>query len=37
MGFLTQWLWYLVAFSLGSGVTWAIAGIWLEPASEDDA
>jgi len=37
MGFMMQWLWYLLAFLLGSGVTWLIAVIWLEPASEDDA
>jgi uncharacterized membrane protein ArfB len=36
MGFLIQWVWYLLAFLVGSGVTWLIAVIWLEPI-EDDA
>ncbi len=37
MGFLAQWLWYLFAFLLGSGVTWLIAVIWIKPTSADDA
>lgn len=37
MGFLTQWLWCLLAYSVGSGVTWAITLSWLEPEGEDDA
>jgi uncharacterized membrane protein ArfB len=37
MGFLIQWVWYLLAFLLGSGVAWVIAAIWIERTSEDDA
>ncbi|MET0474848.1 MAG: hypothetical protein ABW001_09425 [Mycobacterium sp.] len=37
MGFVVQWVWYLLAFLLGSGVAWLIAAIWIKPTSEDDA
>jgi hypothetical protein len=37
MGFLIQWAWCLLAFLLGSGVTWLISAIWIRRASGDDA
>ncbi|MDT5149442.1 MAG: hypothetical protein QOI01_1175 [Mycobacterium sp.] len=37
MGFLIQWVWYLLAFLLGSGVAWLVAAIWIKRTSEEDA
>jgi uncharacterized membrane protein ArfB len=37
MGFVIQWVWYLLAFLLGSAVAWAIATISIKPTSEEDA
>jgi uncharacterized membrane protein ArfB len=37
MGFVMQWMWYLLAFVLGSGVAWLLAVIWIKRTGEDDA
>jgi uncharacterized membrane protein ArfB len=36
MGFVTQWVWYLLAFLLGSGVVWLLAVIWFKNSIEED-
>lgn len=37
MDFIAQWLWYLLAFALGSLVAWVIAVTWIKPTSEQEA
>jgi len=37
MGFVTQWLWYLLAFLVGSGVAWVIAALAIHRTSEEEA
>lgn len=37
MDFITQWLWYLLAFVAGSAVAWAIAVISIRRTSEEEA
>lgn len=37
MGFLAQWLWYLLAFLAGSGVAWVIAVLTIRRTSQDQA
>lgn len=37
MDFVVQWLWYLVAFLVGSLVAWAIAAIAIRRTSKEDA
>lgn len=37
MDFITQWLWYLLAFVAGSAVAWVIATISIRPTSEEEA
>lgn len=37
MGFLIQWVWYLLAFLVGSGVAWLIAVVSVKRTSEDEA
>lgn len=37
MGFVIQWLWYLVAFVVGSLVAWLIATATVKRTSEEEA
>lgn len=37
MDFITQWLWYLFAFVVGSAVAWVIALISVKRTSEEEA
>jgi uncharacterized membrane protein ArfB len=37
MGFVLQWVEYLLAFLLGSLVAWLIATVTIKHASEEDA
>lgn len=37
MGFVAQWLWYLLAFLVGSGVAWAIATLTVQRTSREEA
>ncbi len=37
MDFVMQWLWYLIAFVVGSLVAWLIAVVAIKPTSEDEA
>ena len=37
MDFVIQWLWYLVAFAVGSLVAWLIAVATVKRTSEEDA
>ena len=37
MGFIVQWLWYLLAFAVGSAVAWLIAILSIRPTSRDEA
>lgn len=37
MDFVIQWLWYLLAFVVGSGVAWAIAVVSVKRTSEEQA
>ena len=37
MGFVVQWLWYLLAFLVGSAMAWAIAVATVKRTSEDEA
>jgi uncharacterized membrane protein ArfB len=36
MDFVTQWLWYLLAFFAGSAVAWAITVISVRHTSEEE-
>ncbi len=37
MGFLSQWLWFLLAFLAGSAVAWMIAVLTVHRTSRDEA
>ncbi|WP_197415195.1 hypothetical protein [Mycobacterium sp. M26] len=37
MGFVVQWLWYLLAFVVGSAVAWLIAVATVKRTSEEEA
>lgn len=37
MDFVIQWLWYLLAFVVGSAVAWLIAVVAIRPKSEQEA
>lgn len=37
MAFLAQWLWYLLAFVVGSAVAWTIAVASISRTSESEA
>jgi uncharacterized membrane protein ArfB len=37
MDFFIQWLWYLLAFLVGSLVAWAIAAVTIRRTSKEEA
>ncbi len=37
MAFITQWLWYLAAFLVGSLVAWIIATVTISRTTEEEA
>jgi uncharacterized membrane protein ArfB len=37
MAFVMQWLWYLLAFVLGSLVAWLITVLTIKPTSAEEA
>lgn len=37
MSFLAQWLWYLLAFLVGSTVAWVIAVMFISRTSREEA
>ncbi len=37
MDFFIQWVWYLLAFLVGSLVAWLIAAVSIKHTSEDEA
>ena len=37
MGFITQWLWYLLAFLVGSAVSWVIYVLTVPRRSREEA
>lgn len=37
MGFLTQWLWYLLAFLVGSGIAWVITVLTVHRTGREQA
>ncbi|BBZ77667.1 hypothetical protein MANY_30040 [Mycolicibacterium anyangense] len=37
MGFVVQWLWYLLAFLVGSAAAWLIAVATVKRTSEEEA
>ncbi|MFN8226535.1 MAG: hypothetical protein U0R18_07395 [Mycobacterium sp.] len=37
MAFLAQWLWYLLAFVVGSAVAWIITMVSIKRTSEEEA
>jgi len=37
MAFVAQWLWYLVAFVVGSAVAWIITVVSVSRTSEEEA
>lgn len=37
MDFIIQWLWYLLAFVLGSLVSWGVAVVAVKRTSKDEA
>jgi uncharacterized membrane protein ArfB len=37
MGFVYQWLWYLLAFVVGSVVAWLITVVSIRPTSREEA
>ncbi|MDX1887718.1 hypothetical protein [Mycolicibacterium sp. 120270] len=37
MDFVIQWLWYLLAFLVGSLVAWLITVLTVKPTSESEA
>ena len=37
MGFVTQWLWYLLAFVVGSAVAWVITVLTVQRTSMEEA
>lgn len=36
MGFFVQWVWYLLAFLVGSLVAWLLAVVTVKRTSEDE-
>ncbi len=37
MGFVAQWLWYLLAFLVGSAVAWVITMVTVPRTSREEA
>ncbi|WP_454792021.1 channel accessory protein ArfB [Mycolicibacterium lutetiense] len=37
MDFVIQWLWYLLAFAVGSLVAWLISVVAVKPTSAEEA
>ena len=37
MGFLAQWLWYLLAFLVGSGIAWVITVLTVHRTGMEQA
>lgn len=37
MGFLAQWLWYLLAFLIGSAVAWLVTVLTVRRTSKEQA
>lgn len=37
MDFVIQWVWYLLAFLVGSLVAWLLAAVSIKHTSEDEA
>ena len=37
MGFFIQWVWYVLAFLVGSLVAWLLAVVTVKRTSEDEA
>lgn len=37
MAFLAQWLWYLLAFVVGSAVAWIVTVVSIKRTSEQEA
>ncbi len=37
MAFLAQWLWYLLAFVVGSAVAWIITVVSIKRTTEEEA
>jgi uncharacterized membrane protein ArfB len=37
MDFIVQWLWYLLAFVVGSLFAWVITVVSIKPTSEEEA
>ena len=37
MGFVAQWLWYLLAFVVGSAVAWVITAVTIPRTSREQA
>lgn len=37
MGFIAQWLWYLLAFLVGSAVAWVISVLAVPRTSREEA
>ena len=37
MGFVAQWLWYLLAFVVGSAVAWVISVLTVHRKSREEA
>ena len=37
MGFVIQWLWYLLAFVLGSAGAWVLAALTIRHTSREEA
>lgn len=37
MAFIAQWLWYLLAFVVGSAVAWIITVVSISRTSEEEA
>ena len=37
MGFVTQWLWYLLAFLAGSAVAWVVTVLTIHRTSAEQA
>jgi uncharacterized membrane protein ArfB len=37
MGFVAQWLWYLLAFLVGSAVAWVISVLTVHRTSREEA
>lgn len=37
MAFIAQWLWYLLAFVVGSAIAWIITVVSIKRTTEDEA